>query len=95
MRGSGANPIFANGRFCFIELPNKTALPCQKTPSGRSQPLAHNANHNRRQGRDQKAVETIHHAAMARNEPACVLRAKSPLNGGLEQVAALRNDGQD
>ena len=45
-------------------------------------------------GGDEEAVEAIHEAPVAGNEVACVLCPKAPLDGKLNQVAGLRQDGQ-
>ena len=45
--------------------------------------LPQNTDHGGRKGGNHKAVETIHHPAMPRNEPACVLGRKAPFDGGL------------
>jgi hypothetical protein len=66
-------------------------LPRQQAAGRSGHALAQNADQNSRQSGNQKTIKAIHHTAMTRNEVTCVFDAKSPLDGGLEEVATLRD----
>ena len=88
-RGTGASSTLASGCFFFIAL-----LPYQQAAGRCSGSRANEADKESGYSSDEEAVEAIHEAAVTRNEVACVLGPKAPLDGKLEQVAGLRQDGQ-
>ncbi len=87
--GTGASFTLASGCFFFITL-----LPYQQAAGRCSGSRTYEADKKGRNSSDEEAVEAIHEASVTRNEVACVLSPKASLDGKLNQVAGLRQDGQ-
>ena len=87
-RGTGASSTLASG--CFFLM----VLPYQQAAGRCSSSRTNKADKQSGDGGDEEAVKAVHEASVTRNEVACVLGPKTPLDGRLEQVAGLRQDGQ-
>src|SRR5580700_498376 len=67
-------------------------LPYQQALSRSIGPLAEDADQERNECCNQKAVETVHQSSVTGDQAARILGAETPLDRGFEQVASLGKD---
>src|SRR5579862_2796888 len=80
--------------FCcvFFTWPTIRGLPYQQAAGRSIGPLPKQADQERNQRCDQKAVETVHQSSVTGDQAARILGAKTPFDRGFEQVASLGED---
>jgi hypothetical protein len=68
------------------------ALPYQQALGRSIGPLPEEADQERNQRRNQKAIETVHQSSVTGDQAAGILGAETPLHRGFEQIASLGKD---
>ena len=80
--------LLRNGTALIVSPNHKTAADAIGAAPQKPEKCRHD------DGRD-KSIQTIHQPAMAGNDVTGVLYAKTPLHGGFEQIAELRNNREN
>src|SRR5260370_26484940 len=84
-----------SGTALVIASPRSSTSPHQKTARRRREAAAQDADHRRRHGGRQEAIEPVHDPAVSRNDMSAALDAEPAFERGLEQVAGLRHGGEE
>src|SRR5271170_5502587 len=83
----------AEGFCCaFFTWPTILGLPYQQALGRSIGPLPQDADQERDERCNQKAVETVHQSSVTGDQAARILGAETPLDRGFEQVASLGKD---